>query len=190
MQNIVETGSLRPTTPCLPLTLSRLLHGLTRETTHTMANLASEERETLASLLPVYRAYLQPGERTEISALLARLRGHYFVPNMSNALAQAVAEDWANDLERFPLWLVKAACDYYRWTQPIRAPKPANIIAFCQDGIDNERQEMREIELALATKPATEEPRRATAEQVGAIIDRAGLREDMDRIAEQRARRP
>ena len=104
--NIVEMApsALRPTTPCLPLTLSRRLHGLTPERAR-IFRLAGEERETLASLLPVYRAYLQPGERTEISALLARLRGHYFVPNMSSGLAQAVAEDWANDLERFPLWL-------------------------------------------------------------------------------------
>lgn len=109
---------------------------------------------------------------------------------MSKGLAQAVAEDWANDLERFPLWLVKEACDDYRRTQPIRTPKPANIIAFCQDelgGYTSINMEMREIELAVATKPATEEPRRATAEQVGAIIDRAGLREEMDKIAAKKA---
>lgn len=172
--DIVETErNLRPTTPCLPLTLLRRLHGLTPERVRVMT-LTPEERLTLEGQLPVYHAYVEPGNRVEISALLARLRGHYFVPAMAPGLAKAIAEDWANDLARFPLWLVKAACDDYRHSQPIRAPKPANIIAYCQDEIDNERQELREIELALSTKESTAPPPKATAEQISAILEKSG----------------
>ena len=73
--NIVEMApsALRPTTPSLPLVLSRRIHGLTRERVKTMT-LTGVERETLVSLLPVYREYLEPGRREEISALLTRLR--------------------------------------------------------------------------------------------------------------------
>ena len=182
---LAATASLRPTTPCLPPTLARRLHGLTPERARIMT-LAPEERDTLEGLLPAYRAYVEPGNRAEISALAARLRSHYFVPAMSPGLAAAVAEDWANDLERFPLWLVKAACDDYRKTQPIRAPKTANIIAFCQDEIDAERQELREIELALATKPATQEPPRATPEQVAAILEKSGHYAMMEEMAKRK----
>lgn len=184
---IVETASLRPTTPSLPLTLARRLHGLTPERARIMT-LVPEERGTLEGLLPAYRAYVEPGNRGEISALAARLRSHYFVPAMSSGLAAAVAEDWANDLERFPLWLVEAACDDYRKTHPIRAPKTANIIAFCQDEIDNERQEMREIDLALATKPATPEPTRVTPEQVSAILEKSGHYAMMEKMAARKKR--
>ena len=180
--NIVEMErTLRPTTPCLPVTLSRRLHGLTPERGQTMT-LTSGERDTLTNLLPLYRAYLAPGNRAEISALLALLRSHYFVPAMRPGLAAFVAEDWANDLARFPLWLVKSACDDYRHSQPIRTPKPANIIAYCQDEIDKERQELREIELALSTKESTAPPPKATPEQISDILKRSGHYEMMDKM--------
>ena len=107
---------------------------------------------------------------------------------MSEALARGIADDWADDLGRFPVWAVKVACDRYRHGEPTKIPKPANIIAFCQEEIEDECQEMREVELALASTPATSEPPRATPEQVGAIIDRMGMREDMDMIAAQKTR--
>ena len=188
--NVVEMApsALRPTTPSLPLVLSRRIHGLTPERAKILT-LTREERETLTNRLTAYRAYLQPGRREDISALLTRLRGHYFVPNMSHALAQALAEDWADDLGRFPVWAVKAACDSYRRSEPTKIPKPANIIAFCMEETEGERQEMREIELALSSKPGTSEPPpRATPEQVGAIIDRMGMREDMDKITARKNR--
>ena len=188
--NIVEMvpSALRPTTPSLPLALSRRIHGLTRERAKILT-LTREERETLTNRLTTYRAYLQPGRREDISALLTRLRGHYFVPNMSPALAQALAEDWADDLGGFPLWAVKAACDRYRRNEETKTPKPAAVMGFARDEIQDEAREMDAIELALSSKPGTSEPPpRATPEQVGAIIDRMGMREDMDRIAAQRKR--
>ena len=188
--NIAVTAETarRPTTPCLPPALLRRLHGLTRERAKTMT-LVETERETLVSLLPAYRAYLEPGPRAEISALLTRLRAHYFVPDVPDALAQALADDWADDMALFPLWAVKAACDRYRRSEASRAPRPADIISFCKEEIQDEHQEVQEIELALASEPATAEPTRVTAEQVGAIIDRAGLRPAMDELEEWRKRR-
>ena len=187
--NIVETGrSVRPTTPSLPLALSRRIHGLTPERAKILT-LTREERETLTNRLTAYWEYLQRGRREDISALLTRLRGVYFVPTMTPGFAQALAEDWADDLGRFPVWLVKLACDRYRRSEPTKIPKPANIIAFCMEETEGERQEMREIELALSSNPGTSEPPpRVTPEQVGAIIDRMGMREDMDRIAAQKTR--
>ena len=76
---------------------------------------------------------------------------------MSVGLAEAVADDWADDLGGYPVWAVKAACDRYRRGEGTRAPKPANIIAFAKEEIEDERQEMREIELALRPTGAAKE---------------------------------
>ena len=111
------------------------------------------------------------------------------MPNMSGALAQALDDDCADDLEGFPLWAVKAACDRYRRNEETKIPKPAAVLGFARDEIQDEARELDSIVLALSSKPSTSEPPpRVTPEQVGAIIDRAGLREDMDRIAAHRER--
>ena len=112
------------------------------------------------------------------------------MPEMSAGLAQALADDWADDMARFPLWAVKEACDDYRRNEPIRTPKPANIIALCLDelgGYTAINVEMREIELALSTKASTAPPPTATPEQISAILERSGHYEMMD---EMRARKP
>lgn len=174
--NIVEMvrGDLRPTTPCLPLVLGRLLHGLS-VVRPLRRNLTATETGTLKSLLPAYRTYLEPGPREEISGLLTRLRAIYFVPEMSTALANAGADDWADDLGRFPLWAVKAACDRYRQNEGTKTPKPANIIAFCEEEIEEEQREIYQIELALSASPLEPEPDRVTPEQVAAIHEKYGI---------------
>lgn len=158
--NIVETeqgkGVLRPTTPSLPPELGRLLHRTTRDRP-LRRGLTTVETETLTSLLPAYRMYLEPGRRDEISGLLTKLRAVYFVPDMSEGLAKAIADDWADDLGVYPVWLVKEACNHYRRTEQTKIPKPANIIALCKEQIENEVQEMREIELALRSPTAMKE---------------------------------
>ena len=185
---VVMDKSVRPTRPCLPLELGRRIHGLTPERAKTMT-LTAAERETLTKLTPAYRAYLEPGPRHEISGLLTKLRAHYFVPDLPDDLGAAIANDWADDFGSYPLWAVKEACDRYRRSEGTRAPRPADIITFCEGALEDERKEMGDIELALSSKPGTSEPPpRVTPEQVGAIIDRAGLREDMDRIAAQKRR--
>ena len=187
--NIVAMDqNLRRTRPCLPLELGRRLHGLTPERAKTMT-LTTAERETLTKLIPAYRAYLEPGPRHEISGLLTKLRAHYFVPDLPDALGEAIANDWADDFGSYPLWVVKEACDRYRRSEGTRAPRPADLIAFCEGWLEDERREMSDIEMALSSKPGTSEPPpRVTPEQVGAIIDRMGMREDMDRIAAQKTR--
>ncbi len=91
-------------------------------------SLTEKERQDLEAVRPAYHVYLEPGPRSEISALVTRVRAHYFVPDVLDALAQALADDWADDLSGFPLWAVKAACDRYRRSQAMRAPRPADII--------------------------------------------------------------
>ena len=111
------------------------------------------------------------------------------MPKMTPAFAQALADDWADDFEVFPLWAVKAACDRYRRNEERKVPTPAAVLGFARDEIQDEAREMDAMVLALSSKPGTSEPPpRVTPEQVGAIIDRAGLREDMDRIAAQKER--
>ena len=116
--NIVETGrNLRPTTPSLPLAISRRIHGLTPERAKILT-LTREERETLTNRLTAYWEYLQRGRREDISALLTRLRGVYFVPTMTPGFAQALADAWADELVRFPVGLVKSACERYGRGEP------------------------------------------------------------------------
>ena len=138
---------------------------------------------------PAYHAYLEPGPRSEISALVTRVRAHYFVPDVPDAMAQAMADDWVDDLSGFPAWAVKAACDRYRRRQATRAPRPADIIALAEDEIEVERQEMRELELALAAPPSDNaEPRPATPDEIGATLEESGLRAMMDEAQAEKPR--
>ena len=90
---VVMDKNRHPTRPCLTLELGRRLHGLTPERAKTLT-LTTAERETLVKLVPAYRAYLEPGPRHEISGLLTKLRAHYFVPDLPEALGEAIANDW------------------------------------------------------------------------------------------------
>lgn len=184
----------RPMRPCLPPGLgrrvARIVECLDRpRLLPREPSLTEKERKDLEAVRPAYRAYLEPGPRSEILALVTRLRAHYFVSDVPDALAQALADDWADDLGRYPIWAVKAACDRYRRSEPTRAPKPANIIAFCEEEIEDERRELREVELALTAPPTNPEPTPATPGQVADILEKSGVRKMMDE-AEAEKKRP
>lgn len=80
---------------------------------------------------------------------MTRLRAHYFVPDVPDGLACALADDWADDLARFPVWAVKLACDGYRRTEAMRRPTPADIIERCHQEVGFAAEQMGEIKRAL-----------------------------------------
>ena len=125
-------------------------------------SLTQSERRALEAVLPAYRAYLKPGTKNEISYSVTRLRAHYFVPYVPDPFGKALADDWAEDLGSYPLWVVDLACKRYRRREADRSPRPADIIALCDEIIGVERQLMREIDLALAV-PSSDD-----AEQISA----------------------
>ena len=193
--DIVATGkNLRPTTPHTPLTLmlrvSRLEDCRIRTGLYPREpSLTETERAEAEGLVPAYRAYLTPGKRDEISARILTLRAHYFMPDMPKGLADAVADDWTDDMSAYPLWAVKAACDRYRRSQATRAPRPADIIAFAEEEIEHERQQLHEIEMALSAKPAEPEPDVVSPEQVAAILENHGHQKMMDEATAERERK-
>lgn len=101
-------------------------------------------------MVPVYRAYLGPGARAEITEYVIRLRAHYFVPDVPDALGQALTDDWVDDLSRFPLWAVKEACDRYRRMEGTKPPRPADIIDLVMGQIEAPRSELSELEDVLS----------------------------------------
>lgn len=193
--NIVATGkSPQPTKPHMPLTLRRRVSRLEDCRIRTdlyprEPSLTETERTETEALIPMYRAYLTPGKRDEISARVLTLRAHYFMPDMPKGLADAVADDWTDDLSLYPIWVVKVACDRYRRFQATRAPRPADIIAFAEEEIEHERRQLHEIESALSAKPAEPPPDVVTPEQVAAILEKHGVRKDLDE-ARARAEKP
>jgi len=113
------------------------------------------------------------------------------VPDLPRGLADAVAGDWADDVGGYPLWVVKAACDHYRRTEGKRAPRPADIIALCKEETEPERHQLYEIEIALAVLPPEPEPDRITPEQAAAVLEKSGVRKDLDEAeARAKAERP
>lgn len=53
----------------------------------------------------------QPAPVEAFSAILYKLQGHYWTPNMSEALARSVAQDYQRLLGKYPVDILQAACD-------------------------------------------------------------------------------
>ncbi len=88
--------------------------------------------------LQQYDRYLAPAERQDVSARIATLLAHYYVPDMPASLQTAVMSDWLDELSEFPAWAIQEAC---------------------RDWLRNERRKPTLSEILLRCNAATHEPR-------------------------------
>lgn len=91
-----------------------------------------EIADKICGILDGLEPLLAPAEREKVLARSVALLSHYFAPDMDARLAQAIAEDWADDLDEFPLWAVREACTQWRRNETRRRPTPGDIRELCQ----------------------------------------------------------
>lgn len=75
---------------------------------------------------------LQPAPPGWISARVTALLHHYWMPEMSRGVAEAVAADWQEVLGGYPKAVIRAACEDWLRAET-RRPTPADIRKLCQD---------------------------------------------------------
>jgi hypothetical protein len=80
-----------------------------------------------------------------VTALLT----HYWQPEMSQDIAEAVALDWAQALASYPKWAIAAAAEEWRDTEQKR-PTPAALVRRCAILTHELNRKRRELGRALA----------------------------------------
>lgn len=104
--------------------------------------------------------YIRPAERRWILGRVLALLAHYFTPNTDPRVAEAIAEDWAQDLRDFPDWAILEACSSWRREETQRRPTPGHIRNLCQKRVAPHVRLARKIKLTLAQHSQGGKPER------------------------------
>ena len=106
------------------------------------AEAAAVERRLLA-----LDRILQPAHRGALLARVLALLSHYRMDPHPPEVEQRLADDWAEDLEAYPLWAVEDAARAWRRSRRFK-PQPAELIALCEEScgfLRQERDRLRQV---------------------------------------------
>ena len=118
--------------------------GMMRDERLAMARDPETRRRLMAAERLLSRSVI-PAEPEEVHDTVGRLLCHYPDRGVAPDLMPAVMRDWIDDLGRFPLDIVQAACLAWRRGDHAYAPAPGQIIALAEP-----IARMREFYLRLA----------------------------------------
>jgi hypothetical protein len=90
-------------------------------------NLLAEVNERLAQI----ESATQPAPRGELVSRVLVLLSHYRSDPQPPEIQSAIADDWAEDLGSYPLWVVNEAARQWRQTKVFK-PQPSEMIKLCQ----------------------------------------------------------
>lgn len=88
------------------------------------------EIEAVEQYLVAIDLVLEPAERGELLARILALLSHYPGRDHKPQVETNIAEDWAEDLEGYPIWAVNAAARQWRRTK-VWAPRICEIRDLC-----------------------------------------------------------
>ncbi len=159
MANALTVNDQTRTKPCLPAPLERLIE---MGTEHRFESDPQFDGDTRSRRVPIsrwepprlgpqtvnmitealrqYEVYLAPADRAQVSARIATLLAHYYVPDMPASLQTAVMSDWLDELAEFPAWAIQQACRAWLRREK-RKPSLADIISLCNDAMHDARTE-------------------------------------------------
>jgi hypothetical protein len=90
-------------------------------------NLLEEVIERLAQV----ESATQPAPRGELASRVIILLSHYRSDPQPPEIQSAIADDWAEDLGPYPLWVINEAARQWRQTKVFK-PQPSEMIRLCQ----------------------------------------------------------
>lgn len=90
-------------------------------------NLLAEVNERLAQI----ESATQPAPRGELVSRVMVLLSHYRSDPQPPEVQSAIADDWAEDLGPYPLWVINEAARQWRQTKVFK-PQPSEMIKLCQ----------------------------------------------------------
>ena len=98
-------------------------------------SIAQEVRIYLAGL----EVALKPAERGRLLARVLALLSHYKIDPHPSMVEQAIADDWAEDLGVFPMWVVEAAAKQWRTTKRFK-PTICEMVDICSAALQDSLQ--------------------------------------------------
>ncbi len=126
------------------------------------------------SRLQELEEFMAPAEPGPLMSRVLVLLSHYRQTNHSEAVEQGIADDWADDLESYPMWAIDAAARQWRRTKKFK-PQIAEILELCQEAskcLIEERDRLRSIiETTRASQNPLVERTRALARSMLKVID-------------------
>ncbi len=108
--------------------------------------------EAIWSRLTELNAHLSPAPRQALMARILVLLAHYRPTADVGTLEQAMADDWAEDLAIYPLWVIETAARTWRRTKKFK-PQIAEMIELCDEAMRTPALEHQRL-LAIAKTAA------------------------------------
>ena len=115
-----------------------------------------------------------PAEPARLMSRILVLLSHYRQASHSDVVEQGIADDWADDLGRHPMWAIDEAARRWRRTKKFR-PQIAEMLDLCEDAtreVVKERDRLRKIlEAARASQNPLAERTRALTRSLLKVVD-------------------
>ena len=115
-------------------------------------SVGQEEMALAQHYLRELTAYLAPAIRGEVLARILALLSHYRLELHSPQVEAWIADDWAEDLEGYPMWAVNRAARIWRRTMRFK-PQTGEIVKICEQSVASLRQDRERLRL-LFDRPA------------------------------------
>lgn len=102
--------------------------------------------------LDMIEQVMQPAERPALLARVFTLLSHYRSENRPESVEQAIAEDWAEDLEEYPMWAIKEAARKWRRSPKGRfKPQICEIRELCEWSVRKEKIALNRLRQLVAS---------------------------------------
>lgn len=159
------TESLAPTKPSLPPQLKSLVTAPYRDAFgpygyepvelpwYPPEAVTADQEQAVRAILPAYDAYLKPPSIPWLSGRAATLMAHYFTPDMPQALAGAVLNDWVDIIGDLPQHAIAEACQKWLRTEPRKRPGPGDIRELALRLVEREMTHAKRLRALLNTQP-------------------------------------
>ena len=98
-------------------------------------------------------SYLAPANRGEVLARILALLSHYRLEAHSPQVEAWIADDWAEDLEGYPMWAINHAARVWRRTMRFK-PQTGEIVTLCDTAVASFRRDHERLRL-LVNRHAT-----------------------------------
>jgi hypothetical protein len=134
-------------------------------------------KEVIERLTQVESA-TQPAPRGELVSRIAVLLSHYRSDPHPPEIQSAIADDWAEDLGPYPLWVINEAARQWRRTRVFK-PQPSEMIKLCEHASAAIRKEWHRLSATIkashaAAKPLTHDVTKLT-DQLARSLTMRGL---------------
>jgi hypothetical protein len=115
------------------------------------------ELNTIMRYLAQLEAALPPAPRERLLGRILALISHYPSKVHPPEVEQAMAEDWADDLGGYHIWVIEEACRRWRQTKKFR-PQISEMMDLCEQIAGETMQTLRRVREVVERSEATENP--------------------------------